>query len=282
MKSTSSALAQHLDQEVTTLATCWRVERTDGAVLGFTDHDRDLEIEGVVYQAASGYQRTAIASNSRMAVDNLDLQGILDSEAITPEDLRAGRYDRAEVRVFLVNWQALGQGILRLRRGWLGDVTLEDGQYRAELRGLTQILAAQRVELYSPECRADLGDERCKVDLGPFTRTGAVTGVGSRRVFTVDAPDLEPEPGYYDGGVMTFTSGANQGLRMEIKSLDAGTVELFLPMPWPIEPGDQVSFYPGCDKRIETCHGRFANVVNFRGEAFVPGQDRLMKYEIGP
>jgi hypothetical protein len=32
---------------VTTLATCWKSMRCDGAVLGFTDHLRDLELDGV-------------------------------------------------------------------------------------------------------------------------------------------------------------------------------------------------------------------------------------------
>ena len=47
-KTISTALAQHLAGEVTTLATCWKITRRDGIVLGFTDHVRDLQIDGVV------------------------------------------------------------------------------------------------------------------------------------------------------------------------------------------------------------------------------------------
>jgi hypothetical protein len=32
---------------VTTLSTYWRITRRDSVVLGFTDHLRDLEIDGV-------------------------------------------------------------------------------------------------------------------------------------------------------------------------------------------------------------------------------------------
>jgi hypothetical protein len=53
-KTVSSALAQHLAGEVTTLATCWQITRRDGVVLGFADHVRDLEVDGVTYNAASG------------------------------------------------------------------------------------------------------------------------------------------------------------------------------------------------------------------------------------
>jgi hypothetical protein len=76
MKTISAGLAQHLAAEVTTLATCWRITRRDGVVLGFTDYIRDLEVDGVTYEAASGYTRTAIRSTADLAVDNLDLESV--------------------------------------------------------------------------------------------------------------------------------------------------------------------------------------------------------------
>jgi uncharacterized phage protein (TIGR02218 family) len=184
VKSASAVLAAHLEQEVTALATCWRLTRTDGLVLGFTDHDRDLVIESLTYRAASAYSRSAIASRAGLAVDNLDLEGLLDSDAISEEELRAGRFDRAAVEVFLVNWQALGQGVVRLRRGTLGEVRLQGGLYRAELRGMAQALTAPAVEVYTPECRADLGDHRCQVDLAALTVPGSVASAADRRTFT--------------------------------------------------------------------------------------------------
>ena len=44
-------------------------------------------------------------------------------DGITEEDLRDGKYDFADVRMFLANDQDLAQGILKLRPGWLGEVT---------------------------------------------------------------------------------------------------------------------------------------------------------------
>jgi hypothetical protein len=37
VETISSALAEYLAGEVTTLATCWKITRRDGVVLGFTD-----------------------------------------------------------------------------------------------------------------------------------------------------------------------------------------------------------------------------------------------------
>lgn len=127
MQTASTELAAHLAGEVATLATCWKITRRDGVILGFTDHIRDLEIDGVIYHAASGYTRTAIRSTADLAVDNLDVESVFSDDSITKADLRAGRYDFAEIRMFLVNYQDLSQGVLKLRRGWLGEVSIRDG-----------------------------------------------------------------------------------------------------------------------------------------------------------
>jgi len=195
MKSISSTLAAHLALEVTSLATCWRLIRTDGTEFYFTDHDVDLVVDGNRYKASSGYKRTAVQNDSSLAVDNLDIEGIFDDEAITIEDLRAGLFDSAEVYIFLVNWADLSQGILKMRRGRLGEITLtEQGVFRTELRGLTQFLSQKLGEVYSPECRADLGDSRCKVpikvsDVARETAysLGAFVGVATDTVSTGQA-----------------------------------------------------------------------------------------------
>lgn len=78
MKPTTPALAAHLAGEVTTFATCWRLERADGWVRGFTDHDRELVVDGLTYVASTGFLPSAIKTASDFSVDNLDVDGFLD------------------------------------------------------------------------------------------------------------------------------------------------------------------------------------------------------------
>ena len=187
MKSASAALASHLGQDSTTLATCWKIKRHDGSpqtILGFTDHDQDLAIDlgdgdgTITYRAATGYSRDAIKSYSDFKVPEFDIEGFLDSTAITEDDLRAGRYDFADVRIFLVNWKDLSQGVLKLSSGQLGEVVLREGQFVAEMRGLLSRYHSQKiVELVTPDCRADLGDGRCKVQLDPPVWTASTEAV---------------------------------------------------------------------------------------------------------
>ncbi len=276
MKSISSELAAHIAGEVTTLATCWRVARRDGVVLGFTTHDRLLVIDDVTYRASSGFSPSAVAGSNDLSVDNLDVAGALSSAAISEADLRDGRFDFAAIEIFQVNWAELSQGKLIVATGRLGEVTMTDGRFTAEMRGLAQALQQPVGEVYSAECRADLGDARCKVNLAAFTVTGAATSVTSSRAFA-DSARTEAD-GWFDYGLLTWTTGANAGLSVEVKSFAGGAFTLFDAMPAAIEVGDAYTVYAGCDKRAATCKAKFANILNFRGEPFVPGPDSMLDY----
>lgn len=167
-KSISANLKAHIQQTVTTLATCWELIRTDGKRFFFTSHDVDINFEGNIYLASSGFTRTAIQNDSSLAVDNLDIESLFDNLSITEDDLRAGFFDYAEIKVFLINWEDLDQGSLKIRRGRLGEVVAtEQGIFRTELRGLTQQLSQKIGEVYQAECRVDLGDAKCQIQILP-------------------------------------------------------------------------------------------------------------------
>ena len=275
MKQISSALKAHLAQETTTLASCWKLTRRDGTVMGFTDHDEAISYESVSYEARSGFTPSAVASSSALNVDNLDVEGLLDAEAIAEADILAGLYDFAEIEIFLLNYEDISQGKLPIKAGWLGEVTLQGGKFVAEVRGLTQKLAQQVGEHYSPTCRASLGDERCGVDTEALTVSGTVTIGESRNQFS-DSGRSE-NSGYFAYGVVTFTSGDNEELSMEIKQYSGGQFTLVLPLPYDIGVGDTYEAIPGCDKNFSTCTERFNNATRFRGEPHVPGTDKMLQ-----
>jgi uncharacterized phage protein (TIGR02218 family) len=277
MKPASPALAAHLAGEVTTLATCWRLERADGWVRGFTDHDRELVVDGLTYVASTGFLPSAIKTASDLSVDNLDVDGFLDDAALRAEDLIAGLFDGARIEVFIVNWADLGQGRLLLRKGFLGEIKRADQRFSAEIRGLSNRLQQTAGKLYSRLCRVDLGSSECGVALGPRTDTYAVTQViaaDTVRVVTARAT------GYFTFGKATFTTGANAGAVNEVLLHDGQTIRLFVPMPRPIVVGDQIVLVAGCDKTPETCNAKFANILNFRGEPHIPGNDKVFSYPV--
>ncbi|MDD3029978.1 MAG: DUF2163 domain-containing protein [Alphaproteobacteria bacterium] len=277
MKDVSAALQTHLEGALTTLATLVKITRTDGTALGFTTHDRDIVLDDVTYKACSALTPSSIESRAGLAVDNLEATGILDSDAISDADVKAGRYDFARVDVFVCNWADTSQGAMQLRRGWLGQVTLLNGAYVAELRGLHDLLQQPVGSYYTPECRFDLGDGSCGVDCTALASLGTVTSVTDVAAFADTAQTADD--GVYAYGKLTWTSGANAGTSIEVKVWDAAThtFTLWLPMAGAIEVGDAYTVLPGCDKKFSTCRDTFSNGANFGGFPYVPGVGNILK-----
>lgn len=275
MKSISPSLLAHMAGELATLATLWKITRTDGQVFGFTDHDADITYGGVTYEAESGYTASAIRTSADLAVDNMEAEGMLSSATITDADLAAGLWDAAAFVIMRVNYADLTMGHEVQRAGTLGNISHGQNHFSAELRGLMQSLQQAVGRVYTPACDAALGDARCGVTLGSYTVTGSVTTATSARVFT-DTARTEAD-GYFDGGLITWTSGDNDTYQMEVKSsTSAGVITLQQGMPNGTTIGDTYSLSAGCDKLLATCRDKFSNVVNFRGFPHVPGPDKVI------
>lgn len=262
--------------EATSLAFCWRLERRDGVALGFTSHDRDLAIGGFCYRAAPGMAPSAIELSTGFSAEMLSISGALTNDAIRGEDLLAGRWDGAAVRLFLADWQAPDAATVPIARGQLGEVRLSGGGFETELLGPAASLERPAVEETSPECRAALGDRRCRVDMAGRIRVTRVTEIPEDDVVAVaEAPG---GPGAYAFGRLRWIGGANSGLESAIVASEGLELRLQEPPPFAMQPGDLVEIREGCDKSFATCRARFANAENFRGEPHLPGMDLLTRY----
>jgi uncharacterized phage protein (TIGR02218 family) len=282
MKSLSASLQAHLDSGTTTLAWCWCIERTDGVVFGFTDHDRPLAFGGVTYEPDSGFAASEIRSGTDLAVDAQDAEGVLTSDTITETDIIDGRWDNAGVEIWRVNWNAVGQRVL-MRRGAIGQVRRGRLAFVAEVRSLAHLLNQTVGRTFQYACDAELGDARCRVGIEDpaYKGAGSVTALAGDRSFTASGLGSF-DAGWFTHGRLTWTSGSNADRVAEVAGHDvvAGVRRLTLleaPVR-PIAPGDDFVVRAGCDKRLETCRDRFANFVNFRGFPHIPGHDTVIRY----
>jgi uncharacterized phage protein (TIGR02218 family) len=277
MRAIPSALQARLDSGVTTLARCWIVTRRDGVVSGFTDHDGDLVVEGVTCRAGTGFGASEATSRFDLSIDGAEIFGALAADSLTEADLAAGRFDAAQIDTWLVDWSDVTLRLL-LSCATLGEVKREGEAFSAELRGLADKLSQESGRLYTARCTADLGDTRCKIALAAAGLNGAGT---VSRLLGVSAIAVEGlgdfAEGIFTAGCLTWTSGANSGLAVEIKEhwIAGGEVQLTLwqAMSETIGEGDAFTITAGCDKRFETCRDRFANSINFRGFPHIPGND---------
>ncbi len=273
----ANTLGERLAAELTTLAICWQIIRRDGVALGFTTHDSALRIAGMAYESAPGMTPSAVVASDGLDVDVMDVAGALSADAIRAVDLAAGRHDGAAVRIFMVDWQAPDAGQQLLAAGTLGAVEAGSGPdtgFVASVRGPTAALAATLVESCSPECRAELGDRRCRVDLrGRTLRTTVMASNG--RGLTLAGVDAAAADAYREGS-LRLLDGPGTGLEAHI--LGVNDAELLCDHTLAPVTGTRVQLWQGCDKRFATCVSRFDNAANFRGEPHVPGNDLLTRF----
>lgn len=262
-----------LDRPLSTLAFCWRLERRDGVTIGLTSHDRDLAIGHVRYRAAPGMKPSAIRSGITVDGGDTDLEGALVADAISEADLIAGRWDGAALEVRLTEWEAPGELWLLLAKGEIGSVARRGGAFTAELVGAMAALKAPVAPSTSPDCRATLGDRHCRIDLAGRRKVVVVSGVEDG---VVSVSGLAA--GVYGFGALRWLSGANCGTVQGVVDNGGDAVTLADAPPFAVEPGALALLTQGCDRQLETCRTRFANVVNFRGEPYLPGTDLLTRY----
>ena len=273
----AQALHDHLRTGLTTVARAWAVTRRDGLRLAFTDHDRDLRFDGQVFRADSGLSASALQQATGLSVDNTEALGVLTADGITEADIEAGRFDGAEVTIWMVNWADVAQRKL-LFRGHLGEITRAGAAFRAEVRGLTAALNRPLGRVYQTPCAAVLGDARCRFDLTTpgYSWEGAVQAVPAPGQVLV--PVLaEFSAGWFERGALTVLDGAAQGLSAPIKrdviGADGRLLTLWTDLRATLAPGDHLRITAGCDKRMETCRIKFNNLLNHQGFPDIPQED---------
>jgi uncharacterized phage protein (TIGR02218 family) len=259
--------------ELTSIALCWRVERADGTGIGLTSHDMPLVSQGVRFEPAPGMKPAAITRRLGLESDSSEVAGSLSSDALDGQDLALGRWDGAAVQLTTVDWQHPADEPITLLGGEIGSVVIENESFTADLSGAAAKLEKAVCPATSPECRAQFGDKRCRVDLaGRKVRASIVATDGNELLLDRALDDR------FLFGRLRYVDGANCGLSTVVLAVDGSTVRIRDLPRAEVDAGCRVDVREGCDKRFETCVSRFDNAVNFRGEPHLPGNDLLTRY----
>ncbi|WP_191559166.1 baseplate hub domain-containing protein [Brevundimonas aurantiaca] len=162
MRHIPDDLAARIESGAARLCHVWLMRRVDGTRAGFTDHDRDLTLDGVVCRAASGWTVGAAESGVGLAAGTASASGVLDDASIREADVAQGRLDGAAVELWRLDWS---EPDLRVRL-WSGTITRlrrQDGAFVADLEGPLAKLERVVGRTYGRLCDARLGDARCGV-----------------------------------------------------------------------------------------------------------------------
>lgn len=278
MKPWLPQLRSHYAQPVTRLALYWRVVRHDGQVFGFVDHDQDISVGGVHYGARAGLAATATQTTMDLQPGTLDVTAFLDVS--TEAEIDAGIWDEARVTVFEARWDSPPTAIDAeqcniLMHGRLGKIDRKTGTFQAQLHGLLEQLDTQIGRVFTATCPWRLGDSRCQVDVGPYTRTGTVSALGEDARYSFSDEGQGEVEGFFSEGVITFSSGANAGSSMDVRQWAPPWFHLHRPLPYPPALGDTYSAVKGDSKTFTACNS-FANKDRFGGFPMLPGIDAVL------
>jgi uncharacterized phage protein (TIGR02218 family) len=181
MRAFDAALLAALTGKVTALALGVKIKRSDGQIIRFIQTTEQMIIDGELFVPAAGVTVASIPFELNGAATRIDLNVVsTDGGTIDAQDIRDGLYDNATVSIYLIdrNSEASLRNILFI--GYMGPIIVtERGFATIEMIGLLDRANQLVSEVYTPVCRADFGDRRCKVDLVPLTqRVKVVSSVG--------------------------------------------------------------------------------------------------------
>lgn len=267
MKTISPLLKS--DIENGTIARLIKVVCTNGDVIAITDTDMPLEVDGTVYEPAAGIESLKVNVTADAQVSNQNL-GVAIIEA-PEEDILSGVFDNATVEASWASWKNPSAGKLTFFQGTIGDITWTDGSFLADVVSYMKALELNLGHVFTSACRHQLFNTpgvgkigACNLSASSFTFTSSVNAVSIPK-WEFSTVGLSQPDGYFDNGLLTFTSGNNSGLSCVIKQHIGSTFKLFLPTAFTFSVGDTFSVQAGCDKTLETCKNKFNNVVNFGG-----------------
>lgn len=264
------------------MADLFGITLSNGQILRHTNADMPVVWDGQTYEAHKliikrGATRVAVGldvdSNTLEIAAEPDyrLEGLQWSEAAL-----GGALDGARVvieRIFFSDW-ATPVGAVVIFSGRVSDVSGSRSAVKVDVKSDIELLnVSSPRNIYQAGCMRTLYDGGCKVNREKFTVNGRVTA--NSTTGTELACNLTQADGWFNQGVIKFTSGRNAGLSRTVKEHKGGRLSFALRLPFPPQSGDVFKIYPGCDKRQETCGKKFDNIVHFRGFPYIPAADTI-------
>lgn len=185
--------------------------------------------------------------------------------------IRAGALDGARVvadKLFTAAWGSAAYATVSRFGGRVAGVELGRTSAKLTVKSDLELLNKKMpCNLYQPSCPNTLYDSSCGLTKASY---GAASTVASGSSLSQINCGLAQSAGYFNQGTLTFSSGPNSGLSRTIRSYSPGVITLAMPLLTPCGVGNTFTAYAGCDRTQATCTGKFNNLVNFRGQPYVP------------
>jgi uncharacterized phage protein (TIGR02218 family) len=274
----------------------------NGFVIRATDGQMDINFGGYTYFAAKygRWKRGQITSEANFDMNSNEMELTftdLDVDAGGPvmvpqtssgitllRGILKGFFDAANVIVHTVYMPTYGDVAYGAELKYQGDIISVKDLDRAKASfGVADMLYRLRQpwppNVYQSSCRHSLFNGNCALDRTVFrqARTLAAGSTPSTLVVSSAATAIGIDPLPFTQGYVTFTSGDNGGLTFTIREqLSATQFQLDAPTFAPVAAGQTLYLYPGCNKLMSTCSGKYNNLIHFGGQPYTPVPETIL------
>jgi len=271
----------------------------NGLVIRATDGQLDIVSAGQVFYAMKWgkWKRGSITSEASFDVSSSEMElDFVDTDAdaggsvtVLPnvfllQAVYSGFFDAATVQVQTAYMPTYGDLSLGLETKFLGDITSVKELDRAHAKfGVADLLYRLKQpwppNVYQSACRHSLFNSNCGLNVASYQQSRS-TGAGTTQnliVVTLPLPAFGTDPLPFTQGQVKFTTGNNAGLTVSIRQqLSTTQLKLDIPALAPILTGTGLIAFPGCNKLLETCNGKYGNLIHFGGQPYTPAPETVI------
>ena len=278
MKSINEELKDILSSDTINIVRCWKIELSNGNILGFSTNDGEFNYDGIKFNPLSADNIKTIDVSLDIKADEFKISNLISSELIRVDDILNGLYDNAKVEIFLIDISRLDLGKVSLLNGIISSIECDDNIFTANIKGLKNELNKTIGEIYSPLCRARFCDSKCGLTMANYEFNGTIDFVEDNYNFATNNEEIRSKNvGYFDNGIIEFMDGDNIGKKTEINQFSGGKFLILSELSYDLKVGDKFKVLAGCNKNFKSCCEKFNNAINFRGEPHLPGIELLLK-----
>lgn len=283
MKSASAgliAMLQNNDQFF--LADLYTFTLQNGNVYRYTDADIDLVYGGNTFiHNELRFKRSGTKITTGIEVDTLNIDiypQYTDSMNGIPflKALAQGQIDGASVkleRAIMTTWGDLSNGVIVMFLGRISESNFTRTYAKLSVKSELELLNIQMPRnLYNLSCSHAVYDAGCTLLKSSFATNSSVNVTSTKTIIYFNDTHSD---GYFDQGLIEFTSGVNNGLKRTIKTHLSGSLEIALTLPNTPSVGDTFIVYAGCDRTKDTCTNKFNNLQHFRGFPYIPPPEAI-------
>jgi uncharacterized phage protein (TIGR02218 family) len=290
MKTATAGMIALLNSQRFVMCDLFTIMLANGNVLRYTNWDGDVVFGSSTFRAAGGSAAYPALTRGParciigIEVDTLEVNFLVNSTVQingvpVAQFARQGGFDGARLkleRAFLPAPTLPGAaadtsaGALIMFVGRVAEIECTRTGVVMNVNSDLELLNVMLPRnVFQAPCRHELYDAGCTLTRAALT-VASTAAAGSTQLVINSA--MAQASGYWNLGVLTFTSGVNNGLMRSVNTYTPGVHTLEFSLYAAPAIGDTFTVYPGCAKTVAACTA-FGNLVNFGGHPTIPAPE---------